>query len=380
MPFQDFRQFLDVLRQHGELIDINRPVALNDVGKAMKQAYVRTGPAILFNNNVTDYPLVAGIYSTRAKALLAFEELLSKYPDSKHAETASLNRAQVLYLAGHKPEALKAAKEFLAKYPTSAETPTAQSFLALAQRAQTQQKEAAAHLTDLPAGAPDPARGSHSCDQEMFLLEGDLTLAPGKFETAAESVVLPESGLAVFRDDSKARAVVDVGELGFGRLAAHGHPDALSLLLDAVLWRPLRKRRAGFMSLFLASIGLALVLRQSLLFAYGPVLLHEALNAAETLGTRVQVVNMPWLNRIDSEWLTELVEPFGEIFVVEDHAPVGALGDSLRRHLDGRPVTVFGVEGWPACGTPLEAPRFPGLGGASPADRIALAVGGRTAP
>jgi branched-subunit amino acid ABC-type transport system permease component len=45
---------------------------------------------------------------------------------------------------------------------------------------------------------------------------------------------------------------------------------ALSLLLDAVLWRPLRRRRAGFMSLFLASIGLALVLRSTLLLAYGP--------------------------------------------------------------------------------------------------------------
>ncbi len=73
MPFQDFRQFLDVLRQHGELIDINRPIALNDVGKAMKQSYVRNGPAIMFNNNGTDYPLVAGVYSTREKALLAFE-------------------------------------------------------------------------------------------------------------------------------------------------------------------------------------------------------------------------------------------------------------------------------------------------------------------
>jgi branched-subunit amino acid ABC-type transport system permease component len=39
----------------------------------------------------------------------------------------------------------------------------------------------------------------------------------------------------------------------------------LALLIDVVLWRPLRARRAGFMSLFLASIGLALVLRQSLL-------------------------------------------------------------------------------------------------------------------
>ena len=44
----------------------------------------------------------------------------------------------------------------------------------------------------------------------------------------------------------------------------------LSLVLDIALWRPLRVRRAGFMSLFLASIGLALVLRQVLLLAYGP--------------------------------------------------------------------------------------------------------------
>src|SRR6266849_6543730 len=73
MPYQDFRQFLDVLRQHGELVDIDRPVALGDVGKAMKQSYRRQGPAISFNNNGTAFPLVAGVYSTRSKALLAFE-------------------------------------------------------------------------------------------------------------------------------------------------------------------------------------------------------------------------------------------------------------------------------------------------------------------
>ncbi|MGZ4316888.1 MAG: transketolase family protein [Gaiellaceae bacterium] len=129
--------------------------------------------------------------------------------------------------------------------------------------------------------------------------------------------------------------------------------------------------------------GRGTVLREgadAVLFSYGPVMLHEALTAAEMLGTNVQVVNMPWLNRVDSEWLAELVEPFAEIFVVEDHAPVGALGDSLRRHLDGRPVTVFGVEGWPACGTPKEALRYHGLDGASLADRIALALRTRTAP
>jgi branched-chain amino acid transport system permease protein len=40
--------------------------------------------------------------------------------------------------------------------------------------------------------------------------------------------------------------------------------------LEGVLWRPLRARRAGFMSLFLASIGLALVLRQAIFLVAGP--------------------------------------------------------------------------------------------------------------
>ena len=44
----------------------------------------------------------------------------------------------------------------------------------------------------------------------------------------------------------------------------------LSVALDVVLWRPLRLRRAGFMGLFLASIGVALVLRQAILLIWGP--------------------------------------------------------------------------------------------------------------
>ncbi|GIU94342.1 MAG: branched-chain amino acid ABC transporter permease [Gaiellaceae bacterium] len=45
---------------------------------------------------------------------------------------------------------------------------------------------------------------------------------------------------------------------------------ALALVSDLALWRPLRLRRAGFMSLFLASIGVALVLRQMILLLWGP--------------------------------------------------------------------------------------------------------------
>ena len=110
----------------------------------------------------------------------------------------------------------------------------------------------------------------------------------------------------------------------------------------------------------------------AILIAYGPVMLHEALTASELLdgqGVGLAVVNMPWLNRVDAEWLRGL--DHRPLFVLEDHAPVGGLADCLRRELPGRRVTAFGVDGWPACGTPVDALRAHGLDGASLADRIA---------
>ncbi len=142
-------------------------------------------------------------------------------------------------------------------------------------------------------------------------------------------------------------------------------------------------RRLEFAEGWRLEVGKGTVLAEggdALVFAYGPVMLHEALVAAETLraqGVRLQVVDLPWLNRIDAAWLAETVAPFAKVFVVEDHAPVGALGDAILRalsatgDLDGRTFEVFGVEGWPACGTPPEALHHHRLDGASLADRIA---------
>ncbi|MBA3380501.1 MAG: 1-deoxy-D-xylulose-5-phosphate synthase [Actinobacteria bacterium] len=131
------------------------------------------------------------------------------------------------------------------------------------------------------------------------------------------------------------------------------------------------------------AVGWGAVLREgedAVLLAYGPVLLHEALVAAEQLsrdGIGLRVVNMPWLNRVDPEWLAVEIAHFQHVLVLEDHAPVGALGDTLRRALAGREVTVYGVEGWPACGTPEEVLRFHQLDGASLAGRIAAELGVR---
>src|SRR5260370_16952279 len=74
MPFQDFRAFFDALRKHGELFDVDRPVALElEVAKALRKSASLAGPAFVFKNNGTRFPLVAGVYNTRAKALIALE-------------------------------------------------------------------------------------------------------------------------------------------------------------------------------------------------------------------------------------------------------------------------------------------------------------------
>ena len=117
----------------------------------------------------------------------------------------------------------------------------------------------------------------------------------------------------------------------------------------------------------------------AILFAYGPVMLNEALVAAEVLrdrGFHLRVVNMPWLNRVDAEWLRDVTAECGAVYVLEDHAPVGGLGDAIltsmkrERILETTPFRIFAVEGFPACGTPAEALGTHGLNGAALAERI----------
>ena len=117
----------------------------------------------------------------------------------------------------------------------------------------------------------------------------------------------------------------------------------------------------------------------AILFGYGPVMLHEALEASEILGKEgvgLKVVNLPWLNRTDTSWLQETLVPYERIFVLEDHAPVGGLGDHLLHVLAeadllcGKRFRTFGVEGYPEFGNPPEVLRFHRLDGTSLADRI----------
>lgn len=118
----------------------------------------------------------------------------------------------------------------------------------------------------------------------------------------------------------------------------------------------------------------------AVMITYGPVMMHEALTAAEILAERgfsMAVLNLPWLNRFDSNWLKETLEPFGQIFVLDDHMIAGGLGERLAgvlaEHslLDGKSYRIFGLTEYPECGTPLEVLRYHALDGESLANQIA---------
>jgi len=117
----------------------------------------------------------------------------------------------------------------------------------------------------------------------------------------------------------------------------------------------------------------------AVLITYGPVMLNEALAAAEMLskkGFGLKVIHMPWLNRVDTAWLQNALGTCHNISVLEDHVGSSGLGIFLNYemakagHLKDRHIEIMAPT-WPlACGTPDEVLNFHKLDGASVADRI----------
>src|SRR3984893_19240317 len=65
---ENFRQFLDRLRQTGELIDLHQPVDIRHIATLVDQA----ATALYFHNVIGyDMPVVSGIIRTRERAVMA---------------------------------------------------------------------------------------------------------------------------------------------------------------------------------------------------------------------------------------------------------------------------------------------------------------------
>jgi transketolase len=119
---------------------------------------------------------------------------------------------------------------------------------------------------------------------------------------------------------------------------------------------------------------------------YGPVLLSEAFRAAEALerdGLSVAVVNLPWLNRVDPDWLARTVIDRRHVFALDNHLATGGQGQMLAATLatlglEAPPrMHLCGVAGIPVCGTNREVLRAHRLDAESLAERVKAALGAR---
>lgn len=119
--------------------------------------------------------------------------------------------------------------------------------------------------------------------------------------------------------------------------------------------------------------------KDAVLFAYGPVMLTEAWNAAGMLaamGVELKVVNLPWLNRVDSQWLSECVRGCRWVFTLDNHYIEGGQGQLLLARLAALALNPspsaasFGVREVPACGANDEVLKAHALDAASLAEAI----------
>ena len=82
----------------------------------------------------------------------------------------------------------------------------------------------------------EPRRAAAISLRVRMVLEGRSCASAGSRQIGQrKSSALKESGLAILRGgdgEEAVRVTVDTGELGFGALAAHGHADALAVLVD----------------------------------------------------------------------------------------------------------------------------------------------------
>ncbi len=124
----------------------------------------------------------------------------------------------------------------------------------------------------------------------------------------------------------------------------------------------------------------------AVLFTYGPVMLNEALTASEILENEnitLKVVNVPWLNRIKSDWIEKTARECELMITLDNHAPVGGFGDMMANVVSGSEILrnkkfiKLAVNGYPACGTPREALKAHGIDGESLAQIVLKEVGSR---
>jgi transketolase len=121
----------------------------------------------------------------------------------------------------------------------------------------------------------------------------------------------------------------------------------------------------------------------AVIFAAGPLLLELAWQAAARLedrGRRVGVVNLPWLNLIDPDWLDRAVAGVSVVVTLDNHYVKGGQGEmiaaALARRGKGPKVMNLGLTDWPVCGADDEVLAHHGLIAGALVERVGAALDG----
>ena len=119
---------------------------------------------------------------------------------------------------------------------------------------------------------------------------------------------------------------------------------------------------------------------------YGPVLLPEAWHAVRLLarshGKQAKLVNLPWLNRVDADWLKQTMGDARCVVTLDNHYISGGQGEMIAAALSAVASTVrwipLGLTMIPHCGQNAEVLSAHGLDAASLADSISRAADWKT--
>lgn len=106
------------------------------------------------------------------------------------------------------------------------------------------------------------------------------------------------------------------------------------------------------------------------IFAYGMIMLSNAVIAAQNLkraGISAKVINLPWLNVVDGNWLDKEIKNIGTIVTIDNHYISGGQGETILAVaaesglLSNKQVLRLGLKDTPACGSPAEVLAYHGL-------------------
>lgn len=124
---------------------------------------------------------------------------------------------------------------------------------------------------------------------------------------------------------------------------------------------------------------------EAVVFGYGPVLTSQAYEAVmrirERGGPDIKLVNLPWLNRVNPDWLGETVRGCRSVFTLDNHYVVGGQGAMIAAimaelGLERMPkVTRFGLCDLPVCGQDPEVLHHHGLDSESLMRKMAKVLG-----